>query len=50
MLILGAGLYELARPPAHAVVLARLHAPIWWGALLWALGGFYAIRFRPGKG
>jgi hypothetical protein len=47
VLILGAGLYDLATPPEHPVVLANLHAGIWWGALLIGLGGFYAIRFRP---
>jgi hypothetical protein len=49
VLILGAGVYEFAAPPAHPVVLANLHASIWWGALLLVLGGFYAIRFRPGR-
>jgi hypothetical protein len=47
VLIAGAGLYDLATPPEHPVVLANLHAGIWWGALLIVLGGFYAIRFRP---
>ena len=49
LLILGAGLYELVIPPEHPVVLANLHAGIWWGALLIALGAFYSIRFSPGK-
>ncbi len=47
MLILGAGLYEKASPPAHPVVLSELHAGIWWGALLIILGAFYSIRFAP---
>jgi hypothetical protein len=47
VLILGAGLYELATPPTRPVVLANLHAGIWWGALLILLGGFYTVRFRP---
>lgn len=46
-LILGAGLYELGNPPEHPVVLYNLHASIWWGALLLALGVFYCIRFAP---
>lgn len=50
VLILGSGLYDLANPPEHRVVLANLHAPVWWGALLLVLGGFYAVHFRPGKG
>jgi hypothetical protein len=49
-LIAGAGLYDLVTPPEHPVVLANLHAGIWWGALLIGLGGFYSIRFRPGRG
>ena len=49
VLILGAGLYELAAPPEHPVVLAGLHAGIWWGALLIALGVVYSLRFKPGR-
>jgi len=49
VLILGAGLYELAVPPEHPVVHADLHAGIWWGALLIALGSFYSVRFAPGR-
>ena len=47
VLILGAGVYEMSSPAQHPVVLSNLHAGIWWGALLIALGGFYAIKFRP---
>jgi hypothetical protein len=47
VLIFGAGVYELSVPPEHPVVLAKLHAGIWWGALLMVLGGFYTFRFRP---
>jgi len=50
VLILGAGLYELSSPPEHPVVLANLHAGIWWGGLLVLLGAIYMIRFRPRKG
>ena len=46
-LILGAGVYELAQPPEHPVVLADLRAGIWWGALLLVLGLFYCWRFAP---
>ena len=49
--ILGSGIYHLYVPPDHPVVLASLHAPIWWGAFLTFLGAFYTIRFFPkGKG
>ena len=47
VLITGAGLWELSHPPDHPVVRADLHAGIWWGALLLALGLFYSIKFRP---
>ncbi len=45
LLILAAGLYGLVHPPA--VELAKLHAGIWWGALLLAIGLGYVFRFRP---
>ncbi len=48
ILILGAGLYGLAHPPA--VVLAGLHAGIWWGLLLILLGSIYSVRFSPWRG
>ena len=50
-LITGAGVYELISPPpvAQQVVMYNLHAPVWWGALLFALGAFYSIHFRPAK-
>lgn len=50
ILITGSGLYELAVPLAHPPVLAELHAGIWWGAVLLAIGLFYLIRFFPKKG
>jgi hypothetical protein len=49
VLIMGDGIYELSVPPAHPVVLANLHASIWWGAVLLAIGLFYTIRFYPKK-
>jgi hypothetical protein len=47
LLITGAGIYDLASPPPNPVVLANLHAPIWWGAVLLVIGLFYFIRFFP---
>jgi hypothetical protein len=49
LLITGTGLYELVSPPISPVVLANLHAPIWWGAVLLIIGLFYFIRFFPRK-
>jgi hypothetical protein len=49
LLILGAGLYQLVDPPAEPVVLFSLHANVWWGAVLSAVGATYCYRFRPGR-
>lgn len=49
VLITASGLYELASPPVHPVVLANLHAGIWWGAVLLVIGLVYTIRFFPRK-
>ncbi len=50
VLILGSGIYDYLNPPAvQKIVLAELHAPIWWGALLTVMGLIYVIAFRPGK-
>jgi hypothetical protein len=45
VLIFASGLAEWSHPPN--TVLAELHAPVWWGALLIALGGVYCAAFRP---
>lgn len=49
VLILGTGIVEMLSPPAHAVVLAELHAPVWWGALLVVLGIVYLYLYSPGR-
>jgi uncharacterized membrane protein len=49
-LILAAGLFQLLNPPiAPAVVLFNLHANVWWGALLLAIGLFYCFHFAPNR-
>lgn len=48
-MIFGYGLYELATHQTANVVLAKLHAPVWWGGTLLALGLFYSVRFRPSR-
>jgi len=45
VLIFVSGLAEWSHPPE--TVLANLHAPVWWGALLIALGALYVGAFRP---
>jgi hypothetical protein len=47
VLILGASLNDLIHPPEHTVVLANLHAGIWWGVLLVILGLIYTFVFAP---
>ncbi len=46
-LILGAGLWEVFHPPPNPVVLFRLHANLWWGAVLLLLGILYSLKFSP---
>ena len=38
---------NLVLTPPPTVVLANLHAGIWWGAVLFIVGLVYTIRFRP---
>jgi len=48
-LILAYGIFELATGQTANVVLANLHAPVWWGGLMLLLGLFYGLKFRPGR-
>ena len=47
VLILASGLAEWSN--SHGIVLAELHAPVWWGALLTVVGMIYCLVFRPGR-
>jgi len=47
LLIFGSGVYELVHPPQVPVVLFNLHASIWWGGLLAALGAMYCVKYSP---
>ncbi len=49
LMIGGYGVYELITGNLPPVVLAHLHAPLWWGGGLLALGLFYCVKFKPGK-
>lgn len=49
VLIVSYGVYEVATGKLADVALKQLHAPLWWGATLLALGILYAVKFRPGK-
>ena len=46
-MIFGYAVSELVTGQTANVVLANLHAPIWWGGLMLALGLFYGVRFKP---
>lgn len=46
-MILGYGIYELVSGHMANVILANLHAPVWWGGTMLLLGLFYGVRFRP---
>jgi hypothetical protein len=46
-MILGYGLFELATGYLAPVELNYLHTPVWWGAILTAIGVAYCIKFRP---
>ena len=47
-LILAAGVWQLLSPAiSRPVVLFNLHANVWWGALLLAIGLIYCFRFAP---
>ncbi|MGD0734683.1 MAG: hypothetical protein ABR976_06025 [Terracidiphilus sp.] len=50
-MIFGYGCYEWSTDlwRTSNVILADLHAPVWWGGLLLALGLFYGVRFRPSR-
>ncbi len=49
LLIFGSGVYEYLNPPAQPLVLANLHAGIWWGAILTVLGALYSFYFSPSR-
>lgn len=47
LMIVVSGIAEWSQPP-HTV-LANLHAPVWWGAFMVAIGATYVVKFYPGK-
>ncbi|HOX03086.1 MAG TPA: hypothetical protein P5555_05965 [Candidatus Paceibacterota bacterium] len=49
VIILGTGVYQVVQPPEKPLALAHLHAGVWWGALMVAVGSTYVWRFRPGR-
>jgi hypothetical protein len=51
VLIVGAGIHAWISPPSKVarVALWSLHADVWWGVLLVAIGTAYVAMFRPGR-
>ncbi len=51
LLIAGYGLvaWNSPAPAGMPEEIHKLHAPVWWGLLLAALGLFYVVRFWPSK-
>ena len=51
VLITGAGVYGyfVPPPPDCQTVLGNLYPAIWWGAIMFVLGVFYTVKYRPGK-
>jgi hypothetical protein len=50
IVIFGMIIYNLFHPvTGNHVILANLHAGIWWGALLLIIGLVYVFLFRPGR-
>jgi hypothetical protein len=53
LVLAATGIYEFHHPPANEILLPwlqPLHPTLCWGALMTIFGGFYTIKFRPGKG
>ena len=50
-LIMAYGIFELATGHLANVILADLHAPVWWGGTMLALGLFYGLlpNRKPGE-
>ncbi len=46
-LIFASGLAEWSHP--SNTMLAELHAPVWWGSLMFVLGLIYCIKFSPNR-
>jgi hypothetical protein len=49
LIITAVSVYQYLVPPVTLPVLGELHAGIWWGLLILAMGCFYGWRFQPGK-
>ncbi len=48
-LIGGTGIYYCFHPQPERLILAYLHADLWWGVFMFLLGLFYISKFNPSK-
>jgi hypothetical protein len=48
LLILIAGIQDFSNTSA-GYVLPGLHLQLWWGVVLFIMGCFYVLHFRPGR-
>jgi len=46
-LIAAISIYSVFVPPTQHTVLEELHPGIYWGLVMFALGVFYTVKFRP---
>ena len=49
LIITAVSFYQYLAPPETLPVLAELHAGVWWGLFILAMGCFYCWRFHPAK-
>jgi hypothetical protein len=50
LLICGYGIYEwVSSSYPVGVQMTYLHTPVWWGGLLFLVGVFYTVKFRPSR-
>jgi FtsH-binding integral membrane protein len=45
----GAVTWNHPPPPNMPEKIYKLHAPVWWGVMMAALGLFYLVKFWPSK-
>ena len=52
LVLVATGISEYHKPPPNELLLPwlqPLHPTLWWGIFMTVFGGFYTVRFRPGR-
>lgn len=52
LVLLFTGISEFHNPPQNEILLPwlqHLHPTLWWGGVMTVFGGFYSIRYKPGR-